>query len=283
MLTSKRFEMGSFKLNLVRTDIVPIVNYAWQRSFSNVENNLKAIADRGWGPLNRILLSHHEIISSKITPTEVEENAITSASISDISFPNANKNDDKKVLIEDLNFNSGFAGKVIQTILQKAQRDQQILKNISLSNEKGCSFLSSMESAKKFTAGVIFKHGKCYLDQDVLAMAENAKQKKENQYKQKVSKHFIGHHEKMKQFDIAIKVFEQWESKNKTNVVKEKLPLKVIKPLVAWKKQKTDAAMPSKLEPLLKRWEETKHRPDLTFEQSLRATSFFESYKKETG
>ena len=52
MLTSKRFEMRMFKLNLVCTDIILIVNYAWKSSFDNVANNLKAIADRGWGPLS---------------------------------------------------------------------------------------------------------------------------------------------------------------------------------------------------------------------------------------
>ena len=55
--------MGLFQLNLTRTDIIPIVNYAWDHSFARVRTNLKAIRDRGWGPLNQILLSHPEIIN----------------------------------------------------------------------------------------------------------------------------------------------------------------------------------------------------------------------------
>ena len=41
-----------FKLNVERLDIIHIVNYAWERSFNNVDTNRKAIRDRGWGPLN---------------------------------------------------------------------------------------------------------------------------------------------------------------------------------------------------------------------------------------
>ena len=193
-LTSKRFEMGMFKMNLVRTDIIPIVNYAWKRSFNNVSNNLKAIADRGWGPLNRVLLSHPEIISSK--PNSMDKmipsisNDITTVDNISTEVKNVSRHDvdEKFVPIEDLNFNSGFAGDVIATILRKAQRDAQILKNISLSNEHGSNFISSMENAKKFSAGVIFKHGKCYLDEDVLSMAMNAKEKKETQFKERISK-----------------------------------------------------------------------------------------------
>ena len=73
-LTSKRFEMGLFKMNLVCTNIIPIVNYVLKKSFANVNNNFKAISDRGWGPLNRILLSHPEIINSQIKSTEIEDN-----------------------------------------------------------------------------------------------------------------------------------------------------------------------------------------------------------------
>jgi hypothetical protein len=43
------------------TDIIPIVNYAWHGSFDNVVTNKKAILDRGWFPLNRMLLLHPDI------------------------------------------------------------------------------------------------------------------------------------------------------------------------------------------------------------------------------
>ena len=47
-----------FKLNMIFSDIIPIINYAWARSFNNVNTIKKTIRDRGWGPINKILLQH---------------------------------------------------------------------------------------------------------------------------------------------------------------------------------------------------------------------------------
>ena len=57
------------KPELLPTNIVPMVNYAWDRSFVRVEKNLKAIRDRGWGPLNYTLLNEDQI---QATMTELE-------------------------------------------------------------------------------------------------------------------------------------------------------------------------------------------------------------------
>ena len=56
MITKRRFDVGLFKLNIVRTDIVPIVNYVRADWFNNIDTKKKAIRDRGWGPLNKKLL-----------------------------------------------------------------------------------------------------------------------------------------------------------------------------------------------------------------------------------
>jgi len=145
-ITSKRFEMGLFEMNLLRTDVIPIVNYAWERSFARVQSNLKAIQDRGWGPLNKILLSHPEIIGIKIsvdTPPPINtSDSDTTTSPQPPSSPSNSNN--QEVCIEDINFNTGFAGNIITNIIRKSQRDQQIIKNINASNKKGTSFLSSM-------------------------------------------------------------------------------------------------------------------------------------------
>ena len=56
-------------LTLVPTNIVPIVNMAWDSSFVNVENNMVAIKERGWNPLNYLLLDSDDI---KLTMTNSE-------------------------------------------------------------------------------------------------------------------------------------------------------------------------------------------------------------------
>jgi hypothetical protein len=50
---------------LKRSNIVRIVNIAWQNSFARVETNKKAIDARECGPLNYILMDHPELQETK--------------------------------------------------------------------------------------------------------------------------------------------------------------------------------------------------------------------------
>jgi hypothetical protein len=43
-------------LDLVPSDIIPLVNYTWDWSFAKIDSNKKAINDCGWFPFNRNLL-----------------------------------------------------------------------------------------------------------------------------------------------------------------------------------------------------------------------------------
>jgi hypothetical protein len=49
------------RFTIVKQDIMWIVRYAWEKSFSRVETNKHAIAARGWGTLNYGLLDHPEL------------------------------------------------------------------------------------------------------------------------------------------------------------------------------------------------------------------------------
>jgi hypothetical protein len=46
----------------VSSDCIPLINIAWSKSFSRIENARKAIMQRGWGPMNYVLLDHPKII-----------------------------------------------------------------------------------------------------------------------------------------------------------------------------------------------------------------------------
>ena len=65
--------------SLVPTDILPLINYAWKRSFARVRTNSKAIAERGWFPYNRNIMTFPEIRET-MTKKETEEE-MTSADI----------------------------------------------------------------------------------------------------------------------------------------------------------------------------------------------------------
>ena len=59
---------------LERIDIVPLVARAWEKSFANRIGNVKAIAERGWGPaLNRILLDDPDITRTMTSNDMLEE------------------------------------------------------------------------------------------------------------------------------------------------------------------------------------------------------------------
>ena len=56
-------------------NIVPIVNYAFQRSFMVEKGVRKAVADRGWFPLNMNCLNHPDILRTKVAVLQPQENS----------------------------------------------------------------------------------------------------------------------------------------------------------------------------------------------------------------
>jgi hypothetical protein len=50
-LLHARQEELNLPQSMSRSDMIPLVKYAWERSFARVESTRKAIAKRGWNPL----------------------------------------------------------------------------------------------------------------------------------------------------------------------------------------------------------------------------------------
>jgi hypothetical protein len=50
------------KLGFTATEVIPLVNKAWAYSFGDETKGRKALADRGWNPLNRALLTCDNIL-----------------------------------------------------------------------------------------------------------------------------------------------------------------------------------------------------------------------------
>jgi hypothetical protein len=49
------------RFTTIKQDIMWIVCYSWEKIFARFETNKHAIAERGWGPLNYVLLDHPEL------------------------------------------------------------------------------------------------------------------------------------------------------------------------------------------------------------------------------
>lgn len=61
------------EIGILPSDIIPMIVYAWNRSFARVRTNKKAIMERGWLPYNRVLLLDPEIRDSMTSEEEREE------------------------------------------------------------------------------------------------------------------------------------------------------------------------------------------------------------------
>ena len=181
--------------------------------------------------------------------------------------------------VEDLNFNEGFAGDVIQTILRRAQRDQQTLNNLRKTKKIGSDFTSSMKSSTKWTAGIIFDKGKCYLDEEVLELAKAAKEKKQNKFWNQVVSAVKIYNKMKHEYTESMKKLVAADKMKLNN-----LPIWVLYPLCKWKRRKGDENMPTLRMKLLERWKETKDRDNISFEQYLKSfTSLFETFQKTNG
>ena len=283
---------GMFNTNLLRTDIVPIVNYAWEKSFAVVQNNCNAISERGWNPLNRNLLTHPEVISYRLS-TEHYLQSPTHSSIISITMSTSNRSmessqqqsqvssneisTNSQVDIQDLNLERGYAGTVITDILQDALKSQQCLANLEQRKVTGKTLYDAHDEGKRLTAGLMFDHDKVMLDLDVLGLV---KEKNDRKYELAVVK--------------AVKVLIDFRKRQHkiNNMIDEgllTLPTSQLKSddlkiLLQWKKRKGDKALSSiKVVDVRTMWDEFKVRNHQSEEEYMKYKDVFVVFEKETG
>jgi hypothetical protein len=100
------------RFTIVKQDIMWIVRYAWEKSFARVETHKHAIAERGWGPFNYVLLDHPELkqIEDRVSMVTLRDGG-------DRYFPQESLN--------DLNTTEGIAGDTIELFMEeKAIREE---------------------------------------------------------------------------------------------------------------------------------------------------------------
>ena len=208
-------------LTLVPTDIVPIVNMAWNSSFVNVENNLVAIRERGWSPLNYALLESDDIKltmtnsdvvhfksilkNSQCNNADNELSAHTFAgsaststkTISELSGPNLNY--DPKFLsvnapVEEvtfsskMNFQSGHSQRVLESLVHHHDLNQA-RESIRANKAQGDLMKKKSIEIKKLTAMYNFKHIGCRIGKDSLQLKQLlSKEKEEREQKKRLDK-----------------------------------------------------------------------------------------------
>jgi hypothetical protein len=101
------------KFTLTRHDIMWLVRYAWKKSFARVRTNTQTIAERGWGPLNYVLLDHPEL-------QEIEERVKRAEEI------DTREDTAQQMSLTLLNTDEGTSGETFNLFLQQKIRGETL-------------------------------------------------------------------------------------------------------------------------------------------------------------
>jgi hypothetical protein len=131
------------------TDIIPLINRVFHKSYGSINSNLRAMSDRGWNPPNRKLLEHKELIDdSSPVITEALTNLtanIAAQSTSDRSF--------------NLNIHEGMAATILDRMIAERARSSQAKIAADERKRRGELIIQNLKEAKKLTSGVMASNG----------------------------------------------------------------------------------------------------------------------------
>jgi hypothetical protein len=164
-------------VSILPSDIITIVNRAWEESFARVEQNKKAIAERGWFPYNRNLLKNGEIRVT-MTETESQEDRFLNfdidspssfsqnSSISDLTEPSFNSISTQgstiisrnSTMTPTLNLSSGMGMHVLKNIVRETDL-AKAREEIEQQKKDGVRKKNLLKDMKKITAGNMVRCG----------------------------------------------------------------------------------------------------------------------------
>ena len=251
--------------SLCSTDIIPLVNIAWEKSFARVAMNKNAIAERGWYPLNRNLLLYREIQDTMtsaerqsfndllldnlpMSTVDVFDNSTSISALSNVS-DHFNFQQQKQDVIA-LNYTSGNSAMVLDSYIGEKDLREARERN-RLKKMEGQELKSKFEEVKTVSAMFHFNHLGCQIGMDALQKKrEILKLQEENLLEQK-KKELDQFNKRKVKYDMIIA----------KNIPDDKLTITQLKSLLAFKKRKTDTPFTSlPKNDLLQLWKEWKHR-----------------------
>mmetsp|Transcript_25507 Transcript_25507/g.46122 ORF Transcript_25507/g.46122 Transcript_25507/m.46122 type:complete len:210 (-) Transcript_25507:377-1006(-) len=143
--TSGRFVLVSHtRLSLEPTDIIPLLNRIFHKSYGDERSNRKAVADRGWYPANQKLLEHKELVDDSAACAAPEsKDSSESSGISTVS----------------LNVCGGMAGDCLDRMITGMARSSVAKRVANERKRKGGTVVENLKEAKRLPSGVLAKHG----------------------------------------------------------------------------------------------------------------------------
>ena len=255
-ILNKKRELGLIDTNLKRTDIVPIVNYCWERSFQRTESNKKAIAMRGWNPLNYILLDSPEVASKEVVPPSPHPPPIVTVNTDEDTTLSSLSNNDI-----DINFRDGLAGHCVLSLLQQAAKDKECMENLQKRKESNKTFFDHMKESKRLTAGVVFNAGCVNLVKGgLLDIVKQNHKTKNKEMLQKLEKEVDRYNKRMSK---AITTLHKYQTKltnlrGPEDIPEDQLTQEDLKVFIMARKRRLDKALPKTVEELRQRWKDVK-------------------------
>jgi hypothetical protein len=248
--------------DLVPTDIIPLVVYSWKRSFAGVDTNKKAIYERGWYPLNRMLLLD-PVLRETMTERDVQkekeeglnpmhdrelqqefsdEQQATATSINQGPTMRVNNNSNvashgtlEGINTHDINFGNGLTQYYIKNIIRKTERER-VLEKIQEDKKTDETFLEQLGRVNRVSAGSLVKCGSYVIGKDVEEVMKKRIEIKRNERKEKKDKEEELYNKQRKDADLVI---EKNKGKSVTDWTATDLKV-LLKP----EKMKEDGAMP---------------------------------------
>jgi len=216
-----------------RHDAVGLVHRAWMKSFAKVDSNKRAIADRGWNPLNYKLLDHEEL--HRVKDNNAVKKAYELSEISGVMIPDPS----------NLNFSTGVARTMMDKIVEHKVREKAL---DTARKDQEAEFIQKRQeifnNCSKMTAGVAFNSGHVCLNG---AVHERVRE----QYNSRQQK--ILEAQQRKKDDLA-------KMRSKVDAIREKSsdPTKwnstELQTMVSWFKRPGDSKLPQRKEQLLQRY-----------------------------
>jgi hypothetical protein len=250
-------------LELISYDIIPIVNYGWSGSFANTTNNVKAILERGWNPLNRMLLLHPDLrktmtdrdlkdeLESGLFPVNKMKQQQTESEVSNIntSIPtmrnniNSTTNNDEQVHLQSLSLanNLNMQGTTTKQYIKKLVKEsdfEEAREQIIEDKKEGIDLRERLFKMPRATAAQLVITGQTHtLGQHLLDYVEERVTIKREEKKRKELQDIRTYQKQRKEHDEAI-------SRNTGKLSIMDWTVEDIKSVLKLEKTKEDGAMP---------------------------------------
>ena len=244
--------------NFCSSDIIPLVNAAWPKSFGRTESTRRAIVERGWNPLNYSLLLHPEILKTKalVASTTNKENTDcnqqqgsgTSTTV------NAGNITTSGSILSLLNTSEGTAGGMVDLlVLQEMKnrgRTEAILKRREKQEVRHNSIKALANGSGKLTSGMLGVNEHYCLDSDVRDAVSSYYEKKKEEERKKKERQQLQTKARNEKYEIAKQKYVNNQPLNRVELTS----------LLSYHRQKDDPPLAKTMGELRQQWETRKRR-----------------------